>query len=467
MTMLFSFKGKIRTGYLLALILLLLSYILIFYSTYQLHNEAKQVTHTYIVINKLDEVTRLITEAETGVRGYIITKDIRGLDLYHSARNRLPATQKELSNLVSDNPMQLSRMDTLSTLLDRRLSIMAFGIHSFQEANLTISPAIDAMVEKSRNTMDSIRFYAGEMKNTENGLLQKRSTKFSGFFDNARNITILSFLIAVVAILYSLITYNQESSAKKIADERARRYGKELESHIVKLKATNNEIKELKSLEKFASTGRVARTIAHEVRNPLTNISLAAEQLQEMAIGNPDSSLLLEMISRNSLRINQLISDLLNATKFVHLELKKININNLLDATLELAKDRIDLHHIKVEKHYSPGGSIVTADTGKMKMAFLNIIVNAIESTEVNKGVLKLYTRQERNKCIVEINDNGSGMDEDTLQKLFEPFFTGKQSGYGLGLTNTQNIILSHKGNIRVNSQKGQGTNFQVMLDLA
>ena len=83
------------------------------------------------------------------------------------------------------------------------------------------------------------------------------------------------------------------------------------------------EVRELKSMEKFTATGRVARTIAHEVRNPLTNISLAAEQLQDMAIQNNESSMLLDMISRNGIRINQLISDLLTATKAIELNIQK------------------------------------------------------------------------------------------------------------------------------------------------
>ena len=99
----------------------------------------------------------------------------------------------------------------------------------------------------------------------------------------------------------------------------------------------------------------MARTIAHEVRNPLTNITLAAEQLQEMANQNNDSSMLLDMINRNSIRINQLVSDLLNATKSIELNIQKVNINKILDDTMDMASDRIDLSGIKVEKNYCTG----------------------------------------------------------------------------------------------------------------
>ena len=226
------------------------------------------------------------------------------------------------------------------------------------------------------------------------------------------------------------------------------------------------EVRELKDMEKFTATGRVARSIAHEVRNPLTNIALAAEQLQDMPIQNTESSMLLDMISRNGIRINQLISDLLNATKAIELNIKKTNINNVLDKALEMAADRIDLSQVKVEKNYAKEICDVSVDEEKMKIAFLNIIVNAIESMEKNKGILSLRTKNSGEACIIEIEDNGSGMDEDTLQKLFEPYFTNKPKGNGLGLTNCQNIILSHRGKIMVKSNLGKGTIFIVTLRL-
>ena len=226
------------------------------------------------------------------------------------------------------------------------------------------------------------------------------------------------------------------------------------------------KLRELKSMEKFTATGRVARTIAHEVRNPLTNISLAAEQLQELIIQNNESSMLLDMIGRNSIRINQLVSDLLNATKVIELNIRPVSINKILDETLEMAADRLDLSQVKVEKNYATDVCHVAVDEEKIKIAFLNIIVNAIEAMEKGKGILSLRTKNGGDTCIVEIEDNGNGMDEDTLQKLFEPYFTNKPNGNGLGLTNCQNIILSHRGNVTVTSALRKGTLFIVTLKM-
>ena len=218
-------------------------------------------------------------------------------------------------------------------------------------------------------------------------------------------------------------------------------------------------------MEKFTATGRIARTIAHEVRNPLTNITLATEQLQETS-QTEDSSLLLNMINRNSVRINQLVSDLLQATKAIELNIQKISINKILNDTLSMAADRIDLGGITVQKQYCNSVCTVSVDEKIIKIAFLNIILNAIEAMEKDKGILVLRTKKYGDKCIIEIEDNGSGMDEDTLQKLFEPYFTNKTNGNGLGLTNCQNIILSHRGKIEVTSQPGKGSLFLIILKI-
>jgi signal transduction histidine kinase len=224
----------------------------------------------------------------------------------------------------------------------------------------------------------------------------------------------------------------------------------------------------MKRSEKFAATGRIARTIAHEVRNPLTNIDLAVSQIKnDLPAEDENSSMLFEMVDRNSKRINQLISELLSATRFAELSYASVSINTLLDESLALAKDRIELNHIKVEKKYSSDICDISVDTEKVKIAFLNLVVNAVEAMEPGKGILQIHTKGEDNKCVVEITDNGYGMTEEQQNNLFEPYFTTKTDGNGLGLTNTQNIILNHKGSISVNSKPGEGTTFIIKFDFA
>jgi signal transduction histidine kinase len=273
--------------------------------------------------------------------------------------------------------------------------------------------------------------------------------------------------MAIVMALLGFYTYSHENKARREADSRVAEYQQQLQERIGDLDKANKELIRMRSIEKFAATGRIARTIAHEVRNPLTNINLAVEQLQAELNGvRPENGeRMLEMINRNSARINLLITDLLNSTKFTDLVYTRISVNQLLDETLELARDRIQLKNIAVIKYYSTGICDIAVDVERIKIAFLNIIVNAVEAMEPGKGILHLTTLAKDNKCIVLIADNGPGIAEESQSRIFEPYFTNKPKGTGLGLTNTQNIILNHNGQIAFESKNGEGTTFTIQLD--
>lgn len=459
-------KIKIRGGYMVALLLLLVSYMLIFYVTSGLKNETKWIAHSYSIINSLHYLKGEITDAESGVRGYFITKDERFLKPYMTGSQNVLPLYNELKQLTADNKNYNSRIDALGDLIPRRLNALSALLDIFEKNGKTIVPEMTVNREANKIVIDSIRLILGQLINEEQALRTMRNSRLQGVFTSAQIITIVSLIIALLTAGYSFITYNRENKAKEKADGHARRYSLELEESIEKLRNVNRELQELKSIEKFASTGRIARTIAHEVRNPLTNISLASEQLSEITSNNEDAGVLIEMIGRNANRINQLVSDLLNSTRFTQLNYLTTDIRDVLDETIKLAHDRIELNHITVKKQYGDSPCLVLIDKEKIKLAFLNIIVNAIEAMEQKPGELQIKTRRQADKCVIEFSDNGSGMDEETLQKLFEPYFTSKIKGNGLGLTNTQNIILNHGGNINVYSKPGEGTSFIITLSI-
>ena len=462
-----SLKIKNRWGYLIAFLMLLISYFLIFFIIKKLAREAQSVSHSYDVINNLESIKGEITDAETGVRGYVITKDVRFLKPYNTGSKKVTALFRQLLILTADNKTYKTKLDSLGKMIDKRLADLSGFITKFQRGGFVITDEILSSRESNKEVMDNIRLLVEQLKEDEQLLMNERNSKLDSFFNSTTIIAIISLLIALVTIFYSLVTYNRENKAKEEADRNAIIYSLELEERVIELNKANAELEELRSMEKFAATGRIARTIAHEVRNPLTNISLASEQLKEITNQNEEGDLLLQMIGRNVNRINQLVSDLLNSTRFEQLEYTPANINELMDEALEMARDRIELNRIKVEKHYEKNLCQTPVDKEKIKLVFLNIIVNAIEAMEKKPGILIIKTAKQGNKCIIEINDNGTGMDEETLQKLFEPYFTGKIKGNGLGLTNTQNIILNHKGSINVRSKIGKGSSFIITLNLA
>jgi len=307
--------------------------------------------------------------------------------------------------------------------------------------------AIDAMINK--------------MKQEEIDLRNDRSEKISQYSGLIQLLNILSIIIAVMLTIYSLLVYNKENKAKNLNAKKAEEYKNQLQERVNELGKLNSELIELRRLEKYVVTGRIARVMAHEVRNPLTNINLACEQLRA-EVEDEDSAIFFTMIRRNADRINQLVSDLLATTR-AELTFSTASINELLDASLELALDRIQLNQIQVIKNYDDSVCSLPVDTEKIKIAFLNIIVNAVEAMDEN-GILEISTAQENGKCIVKISDNGRGMKQSEVDRLFEPYFTTKEKGTGLGLANSQNIIIGHNGSIYAESEFGKGTSFTILF---
>jgi len=224
--------------------------------------------------------------------------------------------------------------------------------------------------------------------------------------------------------------------------------------------------KQLLLNEKLALTGRFARTIAHEVRNPLTNITLSMGQLKS-EIEDKDSGLDLyfDIVRRNCERINQLITELLNSTRPDEFHFMDYSLIQIINETIQLANDRIQLKEIWLVKNFMHERDMVRLDPVKMKIALLNIIINAIEAMSPGIGQLIIHTTNSETQVTIRIKDNGVGIPQENINQLFEPFFTGKIKGTGLGLTSTQNIIHNHQGNIYVESELGKGTEFVISLD--
>jgi PAS domain S-box-containing protein len=213
--------------------------------------------------------------------------------------------------------------------------------------------------------------------------------------------------------------------------------------------------------EKLAATGRLARTLAHEIRNPLTNIHLSLDHLRVNDITEAQTNYF-GIIQRNAKRIGAIISELLDTARPSEMLLQPTSLQDILDESITAAMDRIVLKNIKLQIRYPDEILYVQADKDKLKIAFLNIIINAVEAMEEEEGRLEVGMMHYAHAYEVRITDNGTGITEDNLQRLFEPYFTSKRNGLGLGLAATLNIIQAHHAEVDVHSAVGSGTTFVV-----
>lgn len=217
--------------------------------------------------------------------------------------------------------------------------------------------------------------------------------------------------------------------------------------------------------EKLAAAGRLVRTLAHEVRNPLNNITLAVEQM-EQELKDEMSQLYLDIILRNSKRINSLITELLDTSRPTEITLEDHVLQVIMDEVISSAIDSLTLKRIKLHVSYPDELLVIPADKEKLRMALLNIVVNAIEAMEEGEGKLYISLHHMGQQAILTIRDNGCGISEENVSRLFEPFFTQKRNGMGLGLAFTLNILQGHKADIEVNSVENSGTAFIITFML-
>jgi PAS domain S-box-containing protein len=219
-------------------------------------------------------------------------------------------------------------------------------------------------------------------------------------------------------------------------------------------------------IEKLRSTATLLRTLAHEVRNPLTNINLSVEQLKP-ELNSEDANIYLDIIARNCGRIDSLISELLDLSRPAEISLQRAGLQDIVDSTLAAASDRISLKNIRLERAYPDQPAFVMADREKLKIALLNILINAVEAVPPQSGVITVSIRKESGHYRMYINDNGGGIPEENISRIFEPYFTSKTNGFGLGLAATWNILQSHRAGIDVSSQLGEGTSFMLTFEEA
>jgi len=204
--------------------------------------------------------------------------------------------------------------------------------------------------------------------------------------------------------------------------------------------------------------------LVHELRNPLSNIMLTVHLLESKILDDNDR-MYMDVIKRSAVKINDLINDLLKGQQEHETETGIYSIHQLLDEVIEMAKDKIMLKNIVVKKNYVPYDFKIKMDIEKIRIALTNIIINAIDAMGSENGELRLSTKLIKGSYAVSIHDNGCGISKENLPLIFNPYFTNKPDGMGVGLAATKDILLSNQVSVKVESLIGQGTRFILLFE--
>jgi len=226
----------------------------------------------------------------------------------------------------------------------------------------------------------------------------------------------------------------------------------------------------IRRADRLASLGTLTAGLAHEIRNPLVSIKTFTQLLPERMEDEEFRNQFLPIASNEVDRISLLINELLDFAKPSEPRLDPEDINDILDGMILLVSTESKKKQIQIIKKYANDLPLVSVDREQIKQVFLNILLNAIEATPEN-GQITIKTRSFSKPggepyAQIEITDTGKGIPEDYLEDIFNPFFTTKSKGSGLGLSISNQIVQEHRGYISVESQVNKGTSFFINLPL-
>ncbi len=226
----------------------------------------------------------------------------------------------------------------------------------------------------------------------------------------------------------------------------------------------------IRRADRLASLGTLTAGLAHEIRNPLVAIKTLTQLLPERLEDEEFRNHFLNIAASEVERISHLVNELLDFAKPSSPKLEFEDINSILEGMILLVSTESKKKHIQIERQYASDLPSIKVDREQIKQVFLNILLNAIEATPEN-GTITVKTRSFSKPggepfLQVEFKDTGCGIPKESLEEIFNPFYTTKTTGSGLGLSISNQIVQDHKGYISVDSQVSQGTSFYVNLPI-
>ncbi|MFZ2398438.1 MAG: ATP-binding protein [Smithella sp.] len=276
-----------------------------------------------------------------------------------------------------------------------------------------------------------------------------RSSMDKSIAENRQHIFVFMFFIVVIALLSMWLLYHDQN--RHLAG-------------IVEME------RQLEKAERLSSLGQLAAGVAHEIRNPLNAISIAAQRLKrDFVPSDPqkeaDFQNLSGVIKDEIKRLNSTIEEFLTFSKSRRLDFSKFSITEVLQKIVNLIREEASTRGITIETTWRENPALISMDVNKLQQAFLNLIKNAMESiTEAEGRITITVDKHGKNYIITRISDTGCGMTAEEIEKIFSPEYTTKEKGVGLGIPLAFEIIRGHGGDIQVISRKGKGTIFEVIL---
>ena len=228
--------------------------------------------------------------------------------------------------------------------------------------------------------------------------------------------------------------------------------------------------KRTREAERLAELGTLTGGLAHELKNPLSTIQLNLQLLgEDLLPDNPAYPRLmgrLSTVQKETARLRDILDDFLRYAGRMELAKKPIELNSMLEELIDFFSPQAQLQRVQLRIRRSDGDVTAPVDERLLKQAILNLMINATQAMPESGGEIILSASQQDGRALIDVIDTGRGMDEQTIRRIFDAYYSTKRGGTGLGLAISQRIIREHAGDIHVRSEPGKGSDFTISLPL-
>jgi len=427
-----------------------------YYAINSFLDDENWVKHTYQVIVQSDAIEKTMLDIETGSRGYAITGSQISLNVFNLGMSNIQGQLDSLQQLTADNPTQQSNIKELTNLVEQKIMFTS------KTVSLRNDQGRDAALQNvatlnGTNLMVQVRQVIGDMKNTENNLLDQRAHASQTSAQNATNTIIIGTTIAIIiTIISTIILYRKMQQRDEIEKTNI-----DLHFETEKLKERDNAKSELSAM------------VSHELKTPLVTISGYAEMLREddvLGKLNKEQTHAVDTIISQTIKLERLISDIMDAQK---MDLKKMKFNKREFEINEFMNEQIQIHsklmdekkiHFVNSTHREQMN--ITSDPDRLSQVFANLIKNAVDFVPASNGKIEINATRKNGQSVFYVKDNGKGIPKEKQENLFKKFYQIDTSlkrshgGTGLGLVICKGIVEALGGTMWLESEVGQGTTF-------
>ncbi len=458
-----TFKTKVAAGFGIGLAILILVGVVSFKAMVQNSEDRVWVTHTYLVLEKLDAALANIVDAETGERGYILTGEESYLEPYNDGLKHVQENLKDLRELTADNSIQQRSLDHFESLIARKVSELQALIEIRNRNGL--EDAIQGVRESAgKQHMDQVRGQIAEMKLEEDRLLKLRSAEADTSSRKARIVIVSGEVLAFAFLCLAGFVVGQEMMRRRWAEEEVRQLNRDLERRVAERTAELDErAKEL--ARSNAELQQFAYVASHDLQEPLRMVAsftqLLAKRYKDKL--DDDAREFINYAVDGATRMQTLISDLLTYARAgtQGKPLEPTDSEALFHRVLDSLKFVIEETGAVISHDPLP---MVMADPQQLGQLFQNLVTNAIKFRGEQPPHVKISVQRSGSDWKISVRDNGIGISQEHADRIFVIFqrlhTKTEYPGTGIGLAICKKIVERHGGRIWVEPSPEGGSTF-------